>query len=260
MPSAYLLVFHGSRDPRPQAAVNQLAQLLKLRVDAKNWLQTAARKHPLITTSAVLTSTVKPLVGTASLELAPLPLHKQIQQFGDRAQSFGCNRLQLLPLFLLPGVHVMEDIPAEVAQAQLTLSPKLTIEVCPSIGTHPEIGRLLMTQNATAQADARILLSHGSRRRNGNQSVEAIASELKASPAYWSMSPTLEEQVEELVKAGKQQIAILSYFLFPGGITDAIANAVERLQQRFPSVQLRLSDPIGVSSELTDLVLDLFPA
>jgi sirohydrochlorin ferrochelatase len=63
--------------------------------------------------------------------------------------------------------------------------------------------------------------------------------------------------VKAFVEAGKEEIAILPYFLFAGGITDAIAQTVERLSQQFPSAKLQMAEPIGASAELADLIWDL---
>jgi sirohydrochlorin ferrochelatase len=49
----------------------------------------------------------------------------------------------------------------------------------------------------------------------------------------------------------------LPYFLFAGGITDAIAQSVSGLQAQFPRLQLKLAEPIGASAQLADLIVDL---
>lgn len=209
----------------------------------------------------------KCLVGTACLELAPQPLHEQIQEFGKKALAAGYKQLQVLPLFLLPGVHVMEDIPAEVAIAQKAFGSDLQIDIRPHLGSHPGLGHLLANQLAgfappqqdinRGEKTARILLSHGSRRAGANQPVEAIAATVGAIPAYWLVPPSLESRIQELVSAGYKHIEILPYFLFSGGITDAIAQAVEEYRVQFPSATLHLAEPIGASAELADLIWDL---
>lgn len=197
-----------------------------------------------------------PLVGTACLELAPVPLHEQIREFGDRALKYGYNRIEIVPLFLLPGIHVMEDIPAEVAIAQKTLG-RLKLELKPHLGTHPGLVNLLAKKQATTKAKAGILLAHGSRRAGAKQPVEAIAEQLGALSAYWAVPPSLASRVQELVTAGHEQIGIIPYFLFAGGITDAIADSVEQLQGQFPAVDIRQAEPLGASQELALLILDL---
>jgi hypothetical protein len=75
-----------------------------------------------VTGSTMLVSRAgHPLVGTATLELADTPLHEQICEFASVALADGCKQVQLLPIFLLPGVHVREDIPTEVALAQKSI-------------------------------------------------------------------------------------------------------------------------------------------
>ena len=80
---------------------------------------------------------------------------------------------------------------------------------------------------------------------------------LRAIPAYWSLAPSLESQIEVLVKVGYKQIGILPYFLFAGGITDAIAENVKQLQGQFPQVQMSLGHPIGGSQELANMIFKL---
>ncbi|MEA5549859.1 sirohydrochlorin chelatase [Anabaena cylindrica UHCC 0172] len=234
MPSAYLLLSHGSRDPRPEIAMRQLAKLLSQKLpNGEN------------------------LVGIATLELNIQPLHQQIQQFAETALAWGCKCLKILPLFLVPGVHVMTDIPAEIALAQKALGQDMIIDLKPYLGNHPDLGKLLTQAIATIKVEAAILLAHGSRRAGSQQPVETLAKSLGAVAAYWSIAPSLESRVKELVAAGYQQIAIYPYFLFTGGITDAIARAVEELKLQFPGVTLKLAQPLGVSTELANLIWDL---
>ncbi|MEA5604884.1 sirohydrochlorin chelatase [Nostoc sp. UHCC 0252] len=249
MSSAYLLVSHGSRDPRPEVAMEQLAKLVY------------HKYHNALNSEH--------LVGIAALEMSPQPLHEQIQQFAKSAFGDTCgglrlrihsqneNRLKIVPLFLLPGVHVMTDIPAEVALAQQAVGQDIIIELQRHLGSHPNLEKLLAKQIATIKAEAWILLAHGSRRPGSKETVEAIAASLSAVDAYWAGPPSLESRVKELVAAGYREIAILPYFLFAGGITDAIAASVEELKLQFSAVNFQLAEPLGASAELAELVWDL---
>ena len=239
--STYLLVSHGSRDPRPQIGLENLSQLLSQKLPDSF-----------------------PAVATATLELGPAPLHEQICSFGEHTLSLGLTQLQILPVFLLPGVHVVEDIPAEVEIAQKTFGDKLKIEVRPHLGSQEAgLTNLLKTQMQDVPflpnllSPKWILLSHGSRRPGGNSTVEEIASQLGAQTAYWSVKPSLEERIDSLVRGGQQQIGIVPYFLFNGGITDAIAKNVAQLKQQFPAAELHLANPLGASVELADLIRNL---
>lgn len=244
-PSAYLLVSHGSRDPRPEEAMQGLACLLRDR------LQQQQGQSSL------------PMVGTAQLELHPLPLHQQITEFADRARAVGCDRLQILPLFLLEGVHVKEDIPAEIAQARDILGTTMQVDLRPHLGSQINgLSHLLQSaiqpvQDSNAGDRQWIVLSHGSRRVGSNQVVEEMANRLQAIPAYWSISPKLEERIDQFIQDGHRHLGILPYFLFTGGITDAIGKVARDYSERHPELDIQLAEPIGTTPELAELMLAL---
>ncbi|MEB3359281.1 MAG: sirohydrochlorin chelatase [Synechococcales bacterium] len=260
--AAYLLVTHGSRDPRPDWAAHQLADRVAKRLIAL--------------TAAAIPDPPHPLVGTATLELAEEPLHRQIERFGDRAQSLGMHQVAIVPLFLLPGVHVRDDLPREVAVAQQSLGGRVALHLTPYLGSHPAMGGYLRhclddfseeSQWADGQPAkiGRIVMAHGSRRPGGNQLIEAIAHQLDAEPAYWFVAPSLPDQVQTLVQRGCRQIRIMPYFLFAGGITDAIAEMVCQVSAQHPDLALLLQAPLGPTPAIAEMVVDLltqveFPA
>ncbi|MDM3844937.1 MAG: sirohydrochlorin chelatase [Aphanizomenon gracile PMC649.10] len=229
--TAYLLVSHGSRDPRPDLAMQQLAGLLReILPPGENFIE------------------------VATLEANIQPLHLQIQDFANRVQAFGCKKLQIIPLFLLPGFHVMTDIPAEIALVEQVINKGMIIELRPYIGSYPGLEKFFAKMMMTVKADIVIILAHGSRRAGSHTSVESLAASVGAVPAYWSVPPSLDTRVQESITAGYRQIAIFPYFLFTGGITDAIAQAVETLKLQFPSVSFQLAPPLGTSREFADLI------
>ena len=308
--STYFLVSHGSRDPRQNLELNRLAELLSRQIPLSKFF----RKHNNILKS--------PIISTGVLELGPKSLHEQIEDFWEYTRSLDITQMQIIPLFLLPGVHVTEDIPTEIKffqervraiatsdmflhqqQSNLKLANKLEltqkpglsrklpelkdnkhgnkpgflfecsdrleidtpvqINLCPYIGSHPKMVNLLAAKITSVSADAWVLISHGSRRPGGNEVVEKIAQFLASScqvlvcTAYWSVPPDLKSRVEILVKQGYQEIGILPYFLFNGGITDAIADTVDRLSQIYPNIKFHLNTPLGATEELAKLVSDL---
>ena len=231
MSDAYLLVSHGSRDPRPQLAIDHLAAQLRLHLES-----IAPLKSPI-------------LVSTAQLELAAQPLHCQISDFAHKCTASGITRIVMLPLFLIPGVHVMADIPAEIALATPTLEQFGELVCLPFLGAHPTFTNLFEV-NRSALPSQSILLAHGSRQTGGNTIVEQLASGLDLQPAYWSVAPSLADTVHKLVATGATEIGILPYFLFAGKITEAIEQLVAELSAQHLSVQLRLAEPVGTSPEL----------
>jgi sirohydrochlorin cobaltochelatase len=197
-----------------------------------------------------------PLVGTACLEAEALPLHQQIVAFSRRAYAAGAQRICLVPIFLLAGVHVVDDIPAEVDLARQCL-PGLAIDVCPHLGSHPGLKRLLRSRLQATESETLILLAHGSRRPSGNEAIAKLAEALEGTAAFWAVAPDLETQVIHHLQTGVQRLAILPYFLFAGTTTDAITRRTEELAERFPQLGFHLLPPLGPSLDLARLVADL---
>ncbi|MEL4896360.1 sirohydrochlorin chelatase [Crocosphaera sp. Alani8] len=249
--SAYLLVSHGSRDPRPQIALERLSYLveeqLQLHINPKN----NSDKSNSCTVLSPVT-----MVQTASLELSEVPLWEKIEQFANKLTKVGINNLKVVPLFLLPGVHVREDIPREIAVAQEKIGPRISIELYPYLGSYEALIKIISHQFSTHPQDAKIIVAHGSRRQGGNRSVEASATRLNAQVAYWSIQPSLSEQVNALIKQGQQNITIAPYFLFTGGITNMIAQQVQQLQDNSPHTKLNLGQPLGATPEMAKLIVD----
>ncbi|UBF27412.1 sirohydrochlorin chelatase [Kovacikia minuta CCNUW1] len=267
--SAYLLVYHGSSDPRPQAAAQAIAHFFSERICHIDTELPLSIQNPKLTQNSKLktqnsSSHRTPLISVAALEGDPLPLHQQICKLGQSLQLAASNHdipepgwLLVLPLFLLSGVHVMEDIPAEVAQAQTALGQGVDVKIMPHLGSHGGLYRLIAERLSALPVEASILLSHGSRRPGANQRIEALAERLGAIPAYWSVPPNLESRLQELMDLGFKKIAILPYFLFSGSTTDAIAQTCDRLSHQFPTLDIHLFPPLEAYPELADLLVDL---
>lgn len=269
MTSAYLLVSHGSRDPRPQIALDRLADLVSQQLEVKKTALTNSftQSEPSSSTEGTIRLARDrniTLVQTAILECHPLPLHQQIIEKANFYQTLGYSQLKIVPLFLLPGVHVQIDLPTEMAiaqrhlvTAQSHLNNLIKLELCPYLGSSPKIPNILSQKFSQNPTETRIIVSHGSRRLGGNMVIENLAHQLNAIACYWSVDPNLETVIASLNLEITKNITILPYFLFSGGITDAIAVQVQQLQQKFPQVSFKMSSPLGVTAELAQLIIDL---
>jgi len=235
-------VFHGSRDPRSQRAATQLTNYFREKISQ-------------LTPGAAT-------IAAAYLECHPLTLSEQIQQlikpFHGSWDTSKTIQWRIIPVFLLAGLHVMDDLPAAIATVQATLNPSPMLQLTPYLGVHPGITRLLLRQMAAVPMDAWILIAHGSRRPTATAIVEQLAAQVDAKLAYWSTPPSLETRVQELVNLGLQRIGIFPYFLFSGGTMEAIGQQVTQLADSFPDRTLQLAAPLEANlPELADLLIDL---
>ncbi|MEM9541127.1 MAG: sirohydrochlorin chelatase [Cyanobacteria bacterium P01_E01_bin.42] len=247
MSSAFLLVWHGSRDRRPHLAISQLTALIAQELQAI---------APVSAAGNTLILPRPPLIDAAALELGSFPLSESILRFARQAKSQGCQRVKIYPLFLLEGVHVREDIPAEVAIARSQLQGEIELELLPHLGSRWQAIELLAGAFSALPAGDRILLAHGSRKTSAQQSIGEIARQLNARPAYWRVLPNLEMQISHLVTNEQKDIVIQPYFLFTGRITDAIAREFRRLQEKFTDANLYLGQPFGATPALARLIRD----
>lgn len=196
-------------------------------------------------------------VGTAVLEFGAIPLAEQICDFASRIAAQGCYRLWILPLFLLPGVHVQVDLPAALAQARPSLPPGLEVGLLNYLGSHPALPQFLDQQRRGYAVSAWVVLAHGSRRPQANQPVEQIAERLGAEVAYWSVPPSLPEVIQRLAMDGHQHLGILPYFLFTGSTADEIYHQLVQIQLQFPQTTLHLAPFLQPTPELAGMMLDL---
>ena len=219
--AALFFVTHGSSDRRSWLALENLVALAQSRSDR--------------------------LIGGGCLEGQEITLAQQLEQFAIKAIAIGITEIEILPMLLLAGVHVSEDIPDEVAITQSNLQGKvqenLIFRITPHLGTDSQIPNLLLqhfqkfknqkyrnTENLEKQGQ--ILVSHGSRRVDANQVVEDLATHCQAIAAYWGVEPKIETQIENLLAQGINQINVLPYFLTEGGITEAIARKLDVYRDR----------------------------
>jgi sirohydrochlorin cobaltochelatase len=261
--SPLILVFHGSRSLQSQLAASRLAQLITEEITSdfivtqENYLEQQSNFLLSLNPTTMATSerVSLPLVKTAALELAVVPLHQKLIDLAGFWTDRGCFKIRILPLFLAPGVHVTEDIPSEIALAQQRIGKSVEFELLTYLGSYRSLSALLAQQIAEFADGEIILMAHGSRYRQANSNCERLAANLKATIAYWSIEPSLSQQVRALVDAGKTKIAILPYFLFPGRISQTIAARVRELQANFPQTELILTPPLGATPELARLIV-----
>lgn len=249
--TGYLLVSHGSRDPRPQTAIAALA--------------------------ADLTHTLACPVGWATLEFGRESLALQIQQFACAQRM---DRIYIVPLFLSSGVHVCDDIPEQIAIARSGLAREVSppdVKLMPFQRVHPTSVSISLSHLGNAvdfassawermqrhpEVEAWITIAHGSRRLGGNAEIEAIATRLQRQMtrphhlAYWSIEGQLITQVHKLLAVGHRTIGLLPHFLFPGRLTDTIQATVQTLAEQSPETTFIYLKTWGESDEWIQELVD----
>jgi sirohydrochlorin cobaltochelatase len=261
--SAYLLVFHGSRNQQYSLTISQLANLVQKQFELKalgisqqeianlNDLQSSTQ-----TIATVTARIVTPIVEVAVLEFGEVSLAQRIIDFAQKAIALNYLQVKIIPVFLTAGVHVREDIPQAIAIAKPKLDSRIAIELLDYVGSYPQLTDLLVQKFPPLANLGKIILAHGSRLDRGNIAIEEIGKKVNAINAYWTVKPDLTSTVELLINQNKSAIVIVPYFLFVGRITEEITSQVAILQSKFPQTKFFLTQPLGATSELAQIIVN----
>jgi len=110
-----------------------------------------------------------------------------------------------------------------------------------------------------------IILSHGSRLKKANVSLEKIVKAVKQNtglgiilPAYLQFShPNLTESVKSLIKQECSTIAIIPFFLFNGNhVTRDIPHIIKEEKAKYSKVKFIYTKNLGEDLRITDIVSD----
>lgn len=236
---AYLLVIHGSRNSSYQKNVNNLESLVKNNLDNQG---------------------LNYILNIAYLELGEQSLSEQIVDFAKLCQEKKYNKLKILPLFLLAGTHVKEDIPQQINQAIKNIKANkinIKIEIKQYLGSHHKFIDLISKKYPKNQDDKIVMIAHGTTLQNGNQELNFLTHKLGYELAFWSIYPSLTEKINVLIRQGYQNIFILPYFLFTGKITITIAEQIAQLQKQYRHINFVLLETIAEKKQFAEVIIQI---
>lgn len=118
MNPALVLVDHGSRRPEANAALDELAALVRAADPGR-------------------------CVHVAHMEISPPELESAL----GACLAEGARNVIVVPVFLGPGRHSQEDIPRLVREAR-ERHPELSVQIAPPLGPHPLLAQLVLARAA----------------------------------------------------------------------------------------------------------------
>ena len=113
---------------------------------------------------------------------------------------------------------------------------------------------------------ALLLIAHGSRRKQSNDEVFALANTLKHNcskhfpiihAGFLEIAETLiPDGIKKCVEDGATSIIILPYFLNSGHhVIEDIPNIVNDTKQNYPDVEIKIAPHLGASPLMVDLLI-----
>ncbi len=179
-----------------------------------------------------------------------------------RCTLAGAAHIYIQPYFLISGYYVTVGLPKLIAEAK-AVYPDVTFHLAEAFGDHPALVELTHKRALAADpdADALLLLAHGSPHVQANAPVERVAASLSA---YYPQAqlgfmelntPTIPEAAAQLVQGGAKRVVASPYFLQLGGhVAEDLPEAVAAAQAQHPGVSIALADYLSYDPLLLEVV------
>ncbi|WP_079709058.1 sirohydrochlorin chelatase [Paraliobacillus ryukyuensis] len=208
---AIIYIGHGSRnDQRNQAFINKI--------------------------TPIINNVSFPIQKIAFLEAKPSLMNKI-----DQCILEGATEIIVVPIFLLPGIHVNQDIPAIINEKK-TQYPSLTVYYAPPFNDADDLieditERIATIPKVIGEDKAIIVISHGSRNTKALVVFERLITKLQKHlhgnsvfPAYLkSQEPSLEQCLTDLENGSYKDIIVVPHFfnttMFPKKIETIVDEA-----------------------------------
>ena len=179
-----------------------------------------------------------------------------------RCVGKGATEIFVQPYFLISGYYVTSGVPKLIHEAKQAY-PHVTFHLAKAFDDHPALLGLTLKriQEADPDADAVLLMAHGSPHETANAPIERVAEALKAHYPHVQLgfmevnTPTIADAADALVAAGTKRVVAAPYFLQLGGhVAEDLPEAVGAAQTAHPQTVFTLADYLSYDPLLLDVV------
>ena len=239
---AFLVVGHGSRDPRGAKEFHELVGLLR-------------ERNPGLS------------VEGGFIELSRPPISECVNRLAEE----GARNVAAVPLMLLAAGHAKDDIPATLVREGMD-HPEMDFRYGRALGVRPELLELMEERISAVVPEAEkpdtavLVVGRGSSDPDANSDIAKITRlfyEGRPYPmvesAFISMTPPgVEEGLDRLRRLGAARIVVFSYFLFTGVLEERIRDRAEAFAAGNPEVEVRYAGYFGPDARVADLLAERY--
>jgi len=239
---AFLVVGHGSRDPRGAREFHELVGLVR-------------ERNPGL-----------PVEG-GFIELSRPPISECV----NRLAEDGARNVAAVPLMLLAAGHAKDDIPATLVREGMD-HPEMDFRYGRALGVRPELLELMderisaVVPEAEKPDTAVLVVGRGSSDPDANSDIAKITRlfyEGRPYPmvesAFISMTPPgVEDGLDRCRRLGATRIVVFSYFLFTGVLEDRIRDRTEAFAAGHPDLEVRYAGYFGPDERVADLLVERY--
>ena len=239
---AFLIVGHGSRDPRGAEEFHELVELVR-------------RRNPGLS------------VEGGFIELSWPPISECV----NRIAAGGTTDVAAVPLMLLAAGHAKDDIPATLVREKME-HPGMTFQYGRALGVRPELLELMDERVSAVVSEeekpdtAVLVVGRGSSDPDANSEIAKITRlfyEGRPYPlvesAFISMTPpTVQEGLDRCRRLGATRVVVFSYFLFTGVLEERIRGQSEAFAADNPDLEVRYAGYFGPDEKVADLLMERY--
>ncbi len=122
-----------------------------------------------------------------------------------------------------------------------------------------------MTEPRDNSKKAILLLGHGSKAKEANETLRKVARAVLLTGGYGHVEPAflqlerpgISEAVEEMVSKGFKEITVMPYFLYTGlHVTKDIPDELEAVKAKYPDIEIRVTRNLDFHDKLIDITVE----
>lgn len=238
----FLILGHGSRDPRGAEEFHELVGLVR-------------ERNPGL-----------PIEG-GFIELSRPPISECVHRMAEK----GATNVAAVPLMLLAAGHAKDDIPATLVREGID-HPEMTFKYGRALGVRPELLELMEERISAVVSEeekpetAVLVVGRGSSDPDANSDLAKISRLFhegrpyrEVETAFVSMTPPgVEEGLDRCRRLGAKRVVVFSYFLFAGVLEERIREQAWAFAAANPDVEVRYAGYFGPDAKVADLLMERY--
>lgn len=191
-----------------------------------------------------------------------------ILQAIEKCAAKGAEKIVIVPVLLMPGIHANVEIPEWIEKGQ-TKFPDIKMIYGEPLGTDALmldiIEEKLWEKGYRDEEDSEIILvGHGSTDEVAHKEFIKLANlyrETKAAQVevgYAMTEPSYKGLLEKKGQSNSKKVFVVPYFLFVGGFVSYLNDTIAEYQDKFPGTDIILTEGIGFHENVETLLLKRF--
>jgi sirohydrochlorin ferrochelatase len=182
----------------------------------------------------------------------------------SRCVRKGATEIFVQPYFLISGYYVKTGVPKLIAEAKAAF-PAVRFHLAEAFDDHPALVALThkRAQGADPEADALLLMAHGTPHEAANGPIVRVAEALRAHYAHVQLgfmelnAPTIAEAASSLARAGATRVVAVPYFLQLGEHVAAdLPEEIRGAQREHRRVRFTLAEYLSYDPLLLEVIRD----